>query len=180
MLLNVFIEKIFTNKKNINNTIKYYSSIENILRDKPCCKLYSFLCNGYFINHINIFINIKTIVIKQFNIKEPIGKIDYELTSKIDYELTSKIDNEFKKYMFIHNLFINEKYQKNGLGSHLLHLVEEKTKKYKINEIILYIHQNMRNLYFYNKNGYHINYYNNEYIRWKLNHNYIQMGKNIT
>ena len=66
------------------------------------------------------------------------------------------------------------------MGTNLIKRAENEANSNNIHKITLYIHQNMRNLIFYKKRGYDINYINNEYIRWIKNQNYIQMIKYIS
>lgn len=156
---------------NNNNILKmtfYYSSLNNLVKNKQCCKLYAYLCNGYLIKNISDFTNLVFLRlqhIQKFNKNINIGLIDYELLNDT---------------IIIHNLSIDDKFQKNGMGTHLIKRAENEANSNNIHKITLYIHQNMRNLIFYKKRGYDINYINNEYIRWIKNQNYIQMIKYIS
>jgi ribosomal protein S18 acetylase RimI-like enzyme len=145
----------------------YYSSLNNLIQHKQCCKFYAYIFNGYSLKNIseyplNNFIFLRLYHIKKFNKDEYIGSIDYEI-------LVNTI--------IIHNLSIDNKFQKNGIGSTLIKIAEINAISNNIPNMTLYINQNMRNLIFYKKLGYDINYNNNNYIRWNKNPNYIQMIK---
>jgi hypothetical protein len=145
--------------------IFYYSSMNNKIKNKQCCKFYAYLCNGYLIKNIsdyNNFVFLRLEQLKKIGKNEHIGMINYEILNDTIY---------------IHNLSIKDRFQKNGLGTNFLKLAEIDAISNNIYKMILYIHHNMRNLSYYKKRGYDINYINNEYIRWKKNPNYIEMIK---
>jgi len=142
--------------------IFYYSSLNNLIKNKQCCKLYAYLCKGYLIKNISNFNNFIFLRIQKLHKNKYHGLINYEI---------------FNNTIIIHNLSVENKYQKKGLGMNLLKRVETYAISKNIHQIILYMHQNMRNLDFYKKRGYDINYINNNYVKWTENKNYIQMIK---
>jgi hypothetical protein len=125
--------------------ILYYSSLDNIIKNNQCCKLYAYLCNGYLIKNISEFNNLRFLRIhhiKLFNKNKTIGLIDYEIINDT---------------ILLHNLSIDDQYQKNGLASNLLKRMELDAHLHNMNKIILDIHQNKRNYVFYNKRVYNLN-----------------------
>ena len=144
--------------------VYYYSSIDNMIKNKPCCKLYAFITNGYLIKNISQFDNLVFLRIYHINVcstNSYIGNIDWERENN---------------NILVHSLCVTNEYQKRGIGSYLLNKAETDGINNKKN-IILYIHQNMRNYAYYTKRGYNINKINGIPIQWNRNHNYIQMIK---
>lgn len=145
---------------------QYFNSINKFIDNIKTNKLFSILGNGYKLKNIS---NIDSIILLQFtknNLfkKQIIGTINFEIKNEL---------------IHIHHLYTIKEYRNNGIATKLLEIAETYAKINNIKKITLFIHENKRNLVFYNNRGYELEYYNEKLVRCEKNKEYIQMCKKL-